>query len=158
MAWPLCTKVWQHLWPADFIDDAISFRHAAACVRPSLVELDNFRCVHYILHFPADEPCGAPSLAVTGSTTMKTMGQLFPYFRFFGYLFLGLDYLNHTVVSVLGFVLWNHHTGSVEQLLNFIVPPRGYQDSNFSTSSPAITVFSGFEFCFCFTESHYFDD
>lgn len=46
------------------------------------------------------------------------------------------------------FVLWNYHTGSVEQLLSFTVPPRGYQDSNFSTSSPA---------CFCFTESRYSD-
>lgn len=58
------------------------------------------------LHIPADEPCVAPSLAVTGSTAMKTVGQLFPYFRTFGYLFLGMDYLNHTVVSVLGFVLF----------------------------------------------------
>lgn len=46
------------------------------------------------------------------------------------------------------FVLWNYHTGSVEQLLNFTVPPRGYQDSNFSTSSPAIAVFLGLNFAF----------
>lgn len=100
------------------------------------------------LHIPPEEPCVAPSLAVTGSTSIKTIGQLFPFIRSFGYLFLGMDYLNHTVVSVLGFVLWNYHTGSVEQLLNFTVPPRGDQDSNFSTSSPAIAVFLGLNFAF----------
>lgn len=87
------------------------------------------------LHTPADEPCVAPSLAVTGCTAMKTVGRLFPYSRFSGYLFLGVDYLNHTVVSVLGFVLWNHHSGSVEQLLSstrILISPHPHQQSLFS--------------------------
>lgn len=66
---------------------------------------------------------------------MKTIGQLFPYSRFFGYLFLGVDYLNYTVVSVLGFVLWNHHTGSVERLLSFtriLTSPHPHQQLLFS--------------------------
>lgn len=99
-----------------------------------MVELDNFRCVHCISIFLLTN--SPPSLAVTGSTAMKTIGQLFPYSRFFGYLFLGVNYLNHTVVSVLGFfVLWNRHTGSVERLLSstrILTSPHPHQQSLFS--------------------------